>query len=98
MFFQGRAWGRADDSAGVAFMRHGLSSDRRKFLEAGGISYFIGDGALVYKPETIFEAFYSLGVSKGVWLTAGYQRIQNPAYNAARGPVNVVAIRAHAEF
>ena len=98
LFFQGRAWGRADDSAGVAFMRHGLSSDRRKFLEAGGISYFIGDGALVYKPETIFEAFYSLGVSKGVWLTAGYQRIQNPAYNAARGPVNVVAIRAHAEF
>lgn len=98
LLFQGKVWGRADDSAGVAFMRNEISSDRRKFLEAGGISFFIGDGALVYKPEAIFEAFYSLGIRKGVWLTAGYQRIQNPAYNASRGPVNVVAIRAHAEF
>lgn len=98
VLLQGRAWGRARDSAGLAYARNGLSKDRRRFLEAGGISYFIGDGALRYRPETILEAFYSLGVGPGVWLTGGYQRIANPAYNADRGPVNVYALRLHAEF
>jgi high affinity Mn2+ porin len=98
LLFNGAAWGRANDTLGISLMRNYLSDDRRKFLEAGGISYFIGDGALQYRPETIFEGFYSLGITKGVWLTADYQRIQNPAYNAARGPVDVYSIRFHAEF
>ncbi len=96
--FKGNLWGRANDAVGLSMMQNQLSSDRRKYLEAGGISFFIGDGALNYKPETIFEGFYSLGLSKGVWLTGDYQYIQNPAYNASRGPVNVFAIRFHAEF
>ena len=40
----------------------------------------------------------SMKVSKAIWLTADYQRIQNPAYNADRGPINVYALRFHAEF
>jgi high affinity Mn2+ porin len=79
-------------------MQNRLSTDRRQFLEAGGISFFIGDDKLSYKPETIFEGFYSLGLGKSSWLTGDYQRIQNPAYNASRGPVNVFAVRFHAEF
>ena len=75
-----------------------LSVDRRRFLEAGGVSFFIGDGALRYKPETILEVFYSAQLVKGAWVTLDYQRIQNPAYNAARGPINVFAVRLHAEF
>ena len=97
-YFKGAAWGRAKDTFGVALMMNGLSRDRRQYLEAGGVSFFIGDGSLNYKPETILETFYSIGVIKNVWLTGDYQHIQNPAYNAARGPVNVFAIRAHAEF
>jgi high affinity Mn2+ porin len=62
------------------------------------VSYFIGDGGLRYRPETILEGFYSWGFAKGLWLTADYQRIQNPAFNADRGPLNVYAVRAHAEF
>jgi len=31
-------------------------------------------------------------------LSADYQHISNPAYNADRGPVNVLAGRLHAEF
>jgi hypothetical protein len=75
-----------------------LSKARRQYLEAGGISFFIGDGALSYKPEQIVETFYSIGFERGLWLTTDYQRIANPAYNAARGPVNVYAVRLHAEF
>ena len=95
---KGNLWGRVNDTVGLSMMQNRLSNDRRKFLEAGGISFFIGDGKLSYKPETIFEGFYSLGLRKSIWLTGGYQRIQNPAYNASRGPVNVFAVRFHAEF
>jgi high affinity Mn2+ porin len=94
----GNLWGRVNDTVGLSMMQNRLSNDRRKYLEAGGISFFIGDGRLSYKPETIFEGFYSLGLGKSSWLTGDYQRIQNPAYNASRGPVNVFVVRFHAEF
>jgi high affinity Mn2+ porin len=95
---KGNLWGRVNDTVGLSMMQNRLSTDRRQFLEAGGISFFIGDDKLSYKPETIFEGFYSLGLGKSSWLTGDYQRIQNPAYNASRGPVNVFAVRFHAEF
>ena len=103
LVFKGGLWGRTDDAVGVAFMHNTLSRDRRGFLAAGGMSYFIGDAAsathtLSYKPEQILEAFYSFQMTRGTWLTTDYQRIQNPAYNADRGPVNVYAMRFHAEF
>lgn len=98
MLIKGARWGRAEDTVGLSWMRNSLSQDRRKFLEAGGISFFIGDGSLSYKPESIFEGFYSLHVYKNTWLTTDYQRISNPAYNASRGPVNVLALRLHTEF
>ncbi len=95
---KGTSWGRANDSVGVAVMMNGLSKDRRRYLEAGGLSYFIGDGYLKYRPEAIVEAFYSLQAWKGTWVTADYQHIENPAYNADRGPIDVIALRLHAEF
>ena len=98
VLLEGAAWGRGEDTAGLAFMRNALSADRRRYLEAGGISYFIGDGRLNYKPESGLEMFYSMGAGKGRWVTLDYQRIANPAYNADRGPVNVFAVRLHAEF
>ena len=94
----GRLWGRADDSIGVAWLQNGLSGQRRRYLEAGGLSFFIGDGALRYRPEQASEIFYSLGVAPGTWLTLDWQHIRNPAYNAARGPLNVFALRLHATF
>jgi high affinity Mn2+ porin len=98
--FNGRPWGRAQDHLGVAFMENRISPDRRAFLEAGGVSYFIGDGAgnFSYRPERGSEVFYSVGLHRHLWLTADWQRIHNPAYNALRGPVNVYALRLHAEF
>ena len=98
VLLQGVRWGRAHDSVGLAWARNALSADRRDFLAAGGISYFLGDRGLNYRPETIWEAYYSLHILRGTWLTANYQRIANPGYNADRGPVHVVALRLHAEF
>ncbi|MCX7192255.1 MAG: carbohydrate porin [Proteobacteria bacterium] len=98
VIIKGNAWGRSEDGIGVSLMRNVLSKDRRQFLAAGGTSFFIGDGALNYRPEDIFEGFYSYGLYKGGWLTADYQRMQNPAFNADRGPINIYALRFHAEF
>ncbi len=95
---KGAAWGRGMDTVGVGFAHNTLSSDRRKYLEAGGISFFIGDGALNYKPEQLFETYYSLHVWRNTFLTADYQRMKNPAYNADRGPADFFAMRLHAEF
>ncbi|RIX43142.1 MAG: carbohydrate porin [Rhodocyclales bacterium GT-UBC] len=95
---KGAAWGRPDDTFGLAWMRNSLSNDRRNYLAKGGISFFIGDGALNYRPESIAETYYSWKARPGLWLTADYQRIANPAYNADRGPVNIGSLRVHAEF
>ena len=95
---KGSRWSRPEDTLGLALLRNTLSGDRRRFLEAGGLSYFIGDGGLRYRPETAFEGFYSVNLYKGLWLTGDYQRIRNPAYNADRGPINVFALRLHAEY
>jgi len=94
---KGDIWARNADTVGLSLMRNTISEERRRFLEAGGISFFIGDGKLNYRPEDIFEGFYSLNLGKIAWLTADYQRIQNPAYNADRGPIDVYAIRLHFE-
>ncbi|WP_319244100.1 carbohydrate porin [uncultured Propionivibrio sp.] len=94
----GAAWGRANDTLGLSYLAHFLSKDRREYLEKGGISYFIGDGWLNYKPEQIMESYYSAKVHKNLWMTADYQYVRNPAYNADRGPIHIVGVRMHAEF
>lgn len=98
MTLKATALGRSQDTVGLAFARNTLSDDRRRFLAAGGISFFIGDGALHYGPETILETYYNLDVGHGAHITADYQRIKNPAYNVDRGPVDVYALRLHTEF
>jgi carbohydrate-selective porin OprB len=95
---KGDLWGRGKDSIGISLAQNTLSADRRRFLAAGGTSFFIGDGALNYRPETIFESYYSLNLIKDIWLTPDYQYIANPAYNADRGPIHVIAMRLHAEW
>ncbi|BBP00581.1 carbohydrate porin [Sulfuriferula nivalis] len=98
LVFSGAKWGRANDVLGLSLMENTLSAERRRYLEAGGISFFIGDGALRYQPEQIFESYYSLNVWKKTSVTADYQHIWNPAYNADRGPVNIISARLHTEF
>jgi high affinity Mn2+ porin len=103
MGLNGNRWSRPKDTVGLSLMVNGLSSYRRNYLQAGGISYFIGDYAsptqtISYRPEQISELYYNAAVMKNVLAGLNFQHISNPAYNAARGPVNILSFRIHAEF
>ncbi len=93
----GRFWRRPQDHVGAAFARNYLSGDQRAFLAAGGLGFIIGDGALDYAPEQIFETYYAVPLSYGFTASLDYQHFVDPAYNQARGPVSVYSLRLHWE-
>jgi high affinity Mn2+ porin len=95
---RGTRWGRPDDVIGVGGAINALSKDHRDFIAAGGLGVLIGDGALNYRRERILETYYAYALNKQITLTADYQLITNPAYNADRGPVSVFSGRFHGEF
>ena len=95
---KGIRWGRPDDVIGIGGAINGLSRDHRDFLAAGGLGPLIGDGQLNYRRERILESYYAFALGKQLTLTADYQLIVNPAYNADRGPVHVFSGRFHGEF
>jgi hypothetical protein len=103
MGLNGQSWDRPKDSAGISMMQNGLSSYRRNYLQMGGVSYFIGDYAgpnqtISYRPERIAEMYYNATMIKNVLFGINYQHVSNPAYNSARGPVQIYSFRIHAEF
>lgn len=95
---KGTQWGRPDDVIGIAGAINALSTDHRDFIAAGGLGILIGDGALNYRRERILETYYAFALNKQLTLTADYQFITNPAYNADRGPVHIFSGRLHGEF
>jgi high affinity Mn2+ porin len=95
---KGNAWGRPDDRIGVAGVVEGLSPTARMYFAAGGLGILIGDGRLNYRPEQILEAYYAYSLNKWATLTFDYQFIDNPGYNADRGPVSIFSGRLHAQF
>jgi len=96
--FDGTMWKRPNDTLGIAGVSSGLSQPHQQYLAAGGLGILIGDGNLSYAGEHVLETYYRLGISKGVSLTGDYQRIVNPAYNTARGPVSIFSLRVHGEL
>lgn len=95
---KGSYWKRPDDTLGIGYAVNGISSSQISYLQQGGMTAFIGDGALSYKSEQVLETYYSAKVYKDLYLSLDYQRIANPAYNSARGPINIFGIRAHIEI
>ncbi len=95
---KGTPWGRPDDRLGVAGAVNQISGPHAGYLAAGGLGPLVGDGALTYAAENVFEAFYAFQIAKGIVATADYQFLANPAYNAVRGPVNVFSGRLSARF
>jgi high affinity Mn2+ porin len=95
---KGAKWGRPDDVVGIGGAVNAISPDYRDFLAAGGLGVLVGDGALNYRNERILETYYAYALNKSLTLTADYQLIVNPAYNADRGPVSVFSGRLHGEF
>ncbi len=94
----GAAWRRPRDLTGVGMGLGWISKVHAEYLRRGGIDGFVGDGAIRAAAETVVEVFYSVNVLSTLWLSADFQHIVNPAFNADRGPVNIVAARMHTEF
>jgi hypothetical protein len=94
----GSRWGRRRDLLGIGFAAGWISRQHAKYLNMGGIDGFIGDGRIKARAEHVVDIFYSVNVLSSLWVTADYQRITNPGFNADRGPVNVFGMRVHAEF
>ena len=95
---KGDAWGRHDDTVGVAVAENRISSQAQAYFAAGGLGLLIGDGQLNYAPERIAEIYYSWQVIPSATLTFDYQHMTNPAYNQDRGPVSIYGVRVHASF
>jgi high affinity Mn2+ porin len=96
--FNGKQWGRPDDTVGVAGVVNGITKIHEEFLNDGGLGILVGDGMLPHPgPEQIIETYYALPVSY-FRLTLDYQFVVNPGYNEDRGPASVVSARLHAQF
>jgi high affinity Mn2+ porin len=96
---KGSGWYRNADTIGIAGIVNGISATRERYLYAGGLGILVGDGKLPHpRAERIIETFYKLAVSSHADITFDYQWVKDPAYNADRGPVSIVAVRLHAQF
>ena len=95
---KGSSWSRPKDLAGIGGNFGWISNVHAKYLGMGGVDGFVGDGAIKAAAEQSVDLFYSANFFKVYWLSGAYQHIVNPGFNAARGPVNVFALRIHGEF
>jgi high affinity Mn2+ porin len=96
---KGARWYRPGDTIGLAGAINGISPQARNYFAAGGLGVLIGDGRLPrYGLERIFEVYYNFSFIEGLNLTLDFQHVVHPAYDAVRGPVEIIAFRTHAEF
>jgi len=94
----GGRWGRAADTVGLAANIGGLGGPQRRFLEAGGAGFIIGDGRLNYRPERVVELYYDARVAAGTNVAANIQLVNNPGHNADRGPIVFLGLRVRTAF
>ena len=94
----GPRWKRPDDVAATALTVSGISGVHASYLARGGLDFLIGDGALRYGPEYVWESYYSAHLFAGLFATIDVQHIANPAYNQDRGPVWIPSARLHLEL
>jgi high affinity Mn2+ porin len=96
---KGDRWYRPNDTFGIAGVVNDISKDARNYFAAGGLGILIGDGQLPKAGfEKILEVYYKAAVTEAISFTFDYQHVVNPAYDAARGPVDIFGYRLHAEF
>lgn len=95
----GTSWKRPQDTVGIAAVFNGISGAHQAFLNRGGLGILVGDGKLPHAGlEKIFESYYNCALLPSTALSVDYQLIDDPGYNADRGPVNVLTVRIHWQF
>jgi high affinity Mn2+ porin len=94
----GELWRRKLDKLGAAFVSNGISAVHQKYLALGGRGFLLGDGALNYGRENIFETYYTAHLWRGIFVGPDLQHVNNPGYNRDRGPVWAPGFRLHLDF
>jgi len=94
----GTQWKRQNDKAGAVFVSNAIKSDHQFYLAHGGLGFLLGDGALSYGRETIFEGYYNLHIWRGIFAGVDLQHVNNPGYNRDRGPFFVPGLRLHMDL
>ncbi|MGI8743984.1 MAG: carbohydrate porin [Bryobacteraceae bacterium] len=94
----GTRWKRPSDTVATGLTVSGISGVHAVYLARGGLDFLIGDGALRYASETIWESYYTARLFPGFWTTFDLQHVANPAYNQDRGPVWISSLRLHLEL
>ena len=94
----GSRWHREGDTVATLLTFSGLSGVHSTYLSHGGLDFLIGDGALRYGLETVWESYYSARLWKIFWTSIDVMHVSNPAYNRDRGPVWVEMLRLHLEL
>ncbi len=92
---KGTKWRRRNDVVATSFTAGGISGVHAEYLAHGGLDFLIGDGALSYDPEYVWESYYSARVLPGFYASLDFQHDTNLAYNHVRGPVNIYSLRLH---
>jgi high affinity Mn2+ porin len=95
---KGSLWSRPADVAGGGVNLGWISQAHGEYLRLGGVDGFIGDGNVSPATERTLDLFYSVNLVRSLWLSGDYQHVINPAFNADRGPVNILGARIHVEF
>jgi high affinity Mn2+ porin len=97
--FNGKIWGRPNDTIGSMLMVNGISKIHQEFLNDGGLGILVGDGQLPhYGNEVAWETYYSYALTDTTKLSVDYQFLENPGYNRDRGPANIFAGRIHWQY
>ena len=96
--YAGDRWKRKLDKTGAVFVSNAIKADHQRYLALGGRGFLLGDGALTYGRESIFEYYYNAHVWRGLFAAFDLQHINDPGYNRDRGPVLVPGLRVHMEF
>lgn len=95
---RGSRWKRKDDVVATSLAVGGLSAVHALYLARGGLDFLIGDGALNYAPEYVWESYYSARLFPRFYAAFDVQHDTNLAYNHDRGPVWIESIRLHIEL
>ena len=95
---KGSLWSRPYDVTGLGVNLGWISREHADYLRLGGVDGFVGDGTIRARAESSLDVFYSFQVRRWLWLTGDYQHVQNPGFNADRGPVNIFTVRIHGEI
>ena len=91
-------WEVITDPATFEAVKKAIDQKGWKYLEAGGLGFMLGDGRLNAGQERLAETYYAVSLGRFLTATLDAQRIWNPGYNRDRGPVDIYALRLHAQF